>query len=374
MPDDTKRSYDAVADDYAERISDELDGKPLDRALLDALIELADGGGVADIGCGPGHVARYLRRKNTKTIALDLSPAMAAIANRHTPAAAADMTALPIKDKRLAAIISLYAVIHLDEHQRAAAYREFARTLQPGGTALIAFHTSDAEIPIGGAKTFTQWWGHDVALTVQVPRPGTRDRQTEPRRAHPHRTPGEAVGRRRTSEPAQLPRRPAAVAGRLSRFTIRRSHLVEQFGQQLPFTVVQPHEQPLPRLDTSSRHLALQVLPLGGQTHQDGPAVVRVNGPLHQAGLLQRVNQTGRGSRDDAHPGRQLAHPPRAVAARDQTQHPLLGRGQPQGRQRLHRRPTEPVRGSHQPFDQLGVAHAHRNLLARRAREQIRPA
>ena len=167
MPHDTRRSYDAVAEDYADRISDELDGKPLDRALLEAITELADGGVIADIGCGPGHVARHLRRRNTRTIALDLSPAMATIANRNTPAAAADMTALPIKDNHLAVIVALYAVIHLDERQRAAAYREFARTLQPGGSALIAFHTSDAEFPTGGAQTFTQWWSHDVALTFR---------------------------------------------------------------------------------------------------------------------------------------------------------------------------------------------------------------
>ena len=48
-----KSSYDAVAAEYAERISGELEGKPFDRALLD---EIAAGatGLICDLGCGPG--------------------------------------------------------------------------------------------------------------------------------------------------------------------------------------------------------------------------------------------------------------------------------------------------------------------------------
>ncbi len=74
------------------------------------------------------------------------------------------MTALPIRSGTLAAIVSFYAVIHLGVAGRAAAYREFARTLRPGGYALIAFHTSDQDTPTGETKTLTQWWGHEVAL------------------------------------------------------------------------------------------------------------------------------------------------------------------------------------------------------------------
>ena len=59
--DATQAGYDAVAEEYAERFFDELAAKPLDRALLDCLAELTRGlGVVADIGCGPGQIARYL--------------------------------------------------------------------------------------------------------------------------------------------------------------------------------------------------------------------------------------------------------------------------------------------------------------------------
>jgi ubiquinone/menaquinone biosynthesis C-methylase UbiE len=59
VPDD----YDEVAETYAERLGDELAGKPLDRALLRAFAEqLAAGapGVVVDVGCGPGHVTAFL--------------------------------------------------------------------------------------------------------------------------------------------------------------------------------------------------------------------------------------------------------------------------------------------------------------------------
>jgi 2-polyprenyl-3-methyl-5-hydroxy-6-metoxy-1,4-benzoquinol methylase len=51
-----------VADEYVQRIYHELDHKPLDRQLLDRFAASLQGlGPVCDLGCGPGHVARYLQ-------------------------------------------------------------------------------------------------------------------------------------------------------------------------------------------------------------------------------------------------------------------------------------------------------------------------
>jgi len=70
-------SYDRLADEYALRISGELQHKPLDRELLNRFVaEMAGRGEVCDIGCGPGHVARYLRDLGTSVFGLDLSPNM----------------------------------------------------------------------------------------------------------------------------------------------------------------------------------------------------------------------------------------------------------------------------------------------------------
>ena len=58
---DIRRSYDLLAERYSAQLGDELVYKPLDRALLGALIEqhLA-GTSFVDLGCGPGHVAAWL--------------------------------------------------------------------------------------------------------------------------------------------------------------------------------------------------------------------------------------------------------------------------------------------------------------------------
>ncbi|MEV5837043.1 class I SAM-dependent methyltransferase [Nocardia sp. NPDC052112] len=163
----TRHSYDRVADRYADELGDELRGKPLDRGLLEVFAELAGGGVVADVGCGPGHVAAYLAARGVRMIGMDLSPAMCGVARTSVAVGAADMTALPVRAQSLVGLVCLYAVIHLDRQQRAAAYAEFARVLRPGGHALIAFHTSDTDFPVGAAKTLTDWWGHQVDLTFR---------------------------------------------------------------------------------------------------------------------------------------------------------------------------------------------------------------
>ena len=53
--------YDRVAEKYAAAFFDELERKPFDRALLDRFAAAVAGRGrVCDVGCGPGHVGRYL--------------------------------------------------------------------------------------------------------------------------------------------------------------------------------------------------------------------------------------------------------------------------------------------------------------------------
>lgn len=166
----TRSGYDLVARSYADAIADELAGKPLDRALLQVVVELAASSGwVADLGCGPGHVTSFLAERAARVVGVDLSPVMCAIGRTTTslPFAAGDLTALPLRSGGLGAIVCLYAVIHLDTDARAAAYREFARCLRPGGHALIAFHVSDADVPAGGQTTLTRWWDHQVELTFR---------------------------------------------------------------------------------------------------------------------------------------------------------------------------------------------------------------
>ena len=81
-----RESYDRLAEEYTRRISDELQHKPLDRELLDRFTQQTKGRGeVCDMGCGPGHVARYLRDAGASVFGLDLSPGMVEQARKLNP-------------------------------------------------------------------------------------------------------------------------------------------------------------------------------------------------------------------------------------------------------------------------------------------------
>ncbi len=73
---DVRRGYEPVARAYREHLAGELAGKPLDRAFLDAFAERTAGALILDVGCGPGHVARYLASRGARVEGIDLSPAM----------------------------------------------------------------------------------------------------------------------------------------------------------------------------------------------------------------------------------------------------------------------------------------------------------
>jgi ubiquinone/menaquinone biosynthesis C-methylase UbiE len=140
-------SYDQIAHEYARRISDELQHKPLDQQLLRRLAEdLAGRGTVCDMGCGPGHVARYLRDAGAHVIGLDLSPRMLEQARRLNPDIAfleGNMAALDLPDATLAGIAAFYAIVNIPKESLPGVFREMQRVLEPGGLLLLAFHTGD---------------------------------------------------------------------------------------------------------------------------------------------------------------------------------------------------------------------------------------
>jgi SAM-dependent methyltransferase len=159
-----RATYDTVATAYDAALRDELAGKPVDRALLDALLELCTGI-VADVGCGPGHVTRYLAARHRAVVGVDLSPAMVEIARGAAPALSFEvgsMLDLPVADDAWSGIVAFYSIIHLTPAERARAFVEFARVLAPGGWVLVAFHVSAPGQPSGSGQHLDQWFGASV--------------------------------------------------------------------------------------------------------------------------------------------------------------------------------------------------------------------
>jgi SAM-dependent methyltransferase len=159
---DCQASYDSVADEYVRRIADELQHKPLDRALLDRFADATrERGPVCDLGCGPGHVSRYLKERGVNVAGYDLSPKMVEAARRLNPEIdfrQADLTALDHADEAWAGVLAFYSLIHVPRAEIADTLREFGRVLQPGGRLLLAFHIGDETLHLDN------WWEQKVNI------------------------------------------------------------------------------------------------------------------------------------------------------------------------------------------------------------------
>jgi ubiquinone/menaquinone biosynthesis C-methylase UbiE len=154
-PQDQERvraSYDAVAENYTDRVHDELRNKPLDRGLLQAFAEQLEsehgpGAEVCDIGCGPGHVGAFLAARGLTVGGIDLSPAMVERARTLHPEMTFEvgsMTALDVPDSRFHGIVAFYSIIHLSSDAEVRmALGEFHRVLRPGGLLLVAVHLGE---------------------------------------------------------------------------------------------------------------------------------------------------------------------------------------------------------------------------------------
>jgi SAM-dependent methyltransferase len=181
----TRTGYDRVAETYAARLFEELRSKPLDRALLSCVAEqVPDGLPVADVGCGPGHVARHLHTLGVRALGIDLSPRMIQVAHERTPEVpfkVGSMLALEAEDGAWGGIVALYSIIHLTEGDRSRAFGEFHRVLAPGGLLLLAFHVSPPPHleAVDGVVHLEEWWGRPVSLDFHFPDPDATKAQLE---------------------------------------------------------------------------------------------------------------------------------------------------------------------------------------------------
>jgi SAM-dependent methyltransferase len=164
-----RRSYDAVAEKYADGFRHELAYKPLDRALLACLIEQAGPGApIADLGCGPGHVSGWLASHGAAAVGIDLSASMIAVARREHPGVEfrqGDLLGLPAGDGEFGAAVALYSVIHLEPGELRRAFAEIHRVLRPSGRLLVAFHIGSE------VRHVTDWLGHEVDVDFRFLEP-----------------------------------------------------------------------------------------------------------------------------------------------------------------------------------------------------------
>ncbi|WP_435850214.1 class I SAM-dependent DNA methyltransferase [Streptomyces massasporeus] len=174
----TQASYDAIAEAYAAEHPDSLAGRPLERALLTAFVELVRAPGVpgkppvADVGSGPGYVTARLHEAGLPVFGVDASPRMVALARKAHPELrfhVGSMTALDLPDETLGGIVALYSIIHVPDDHLPAAFAEFRRVLLPGAPVLLGFQSGDED----GHRRLTERYGREITLDYYWRTPDT---------------------------------------------------------------------------------------------------------------------------------------------------------------------------------------------------------
>ncbi|MCW1967839.1 MAG: class I SAM-dependent methyltransferase [Anaerolineae bacterium] len=158
-------SYNAVAADYVNHVAGELAHKPFDRALLRQFIELTQGGQICDVGCGPGHITRFLRDSGANVFGCDVSPAMieqAQLLNPDLEFWLGDMRSLHLDDASLNGIVAFYSLVHTPHHELIDTLKQLKRVLKPQGYLLASFHLQDQRWQ---DNHLTEWWGRPVNVT-----------------------------------------------------------------------------------------------------------------------------------------------------------------------------------------------------------------
>lgn len=166
--DRVRAGYDRIAAEYAALRDHDSSLPFLQR--LDA--DLAPGSLVLDLGCGAGvPVDRWLIDRGHRVIGLDISDAMLDLARRNVPEAdyrRRDMAALADGEFAVDAVVSFFAMFHLDRRRHRDLLRRIRSYLPVGGSLLVTTGRSDWE----GEEDFLgvpmQWSHFDRAANRQL--------------------------------------------------------------------------------------------------------------------------------------------------------------------------------------------------------------
>jgi SAM-dependent methyltransferase len=110
-----------------------IEAPPL-RRLLDGLAP----GEILDAACGSGRHSAYLAERGHAVTGVDQSSEMLALASQKVPGGRflpGDLTALPLDDASVDAVLCALALVHVADIRRAIA--ELARVVRPGGRVVI---------------------------------------------------------------------------------------------------------------------------------------------------------------------------------------------------------------------------------------------
>ena len=139
--------YESSAESYAAMMDTEIELPIYSEILSRMALDIAHiTGPVVDTSCGSGHMlARYHERHDPTRplVGVDLSPGMVAISHARLGSRArvltGDMCNLEsLEPNSSAAVISFFAIHHLDPEKVPVALQHWYRILQPGGRLVLA--------------------------------------------------------------------------------------------------------------------------------------------------------------------------------------------------------------------------------------------
>ena len=149
MHEETRKSYNLAAEKYYEDFKDEMKQKEYDRAFLDGFSShFGPESIIWDVGCGPGHIARYVYDKGLNIFGVGISEKCVEAVRRENPGMlfqVMDMADLDLADESVDGIISFYSIIHTPKRFQPMLFREFNRVLKMGGRIAVVVKKGDTE-------------------------------------------------------------------------------------------------------------------------------------------------------------------------------------------------------------------------------------
>lgn len=177
MSAEVRGSYDAMSELYASLNLDALNHDTNARDWLAVFAKLAAPrhGFVADLGCGPGHIAHHLSELGLDVIGYDFSTGQIAQARTAFPGSefhVGDLAALDVADSSIGGIVSRYSIIHIAPSLLSDVFAEWVRVLEPEAPVLVSFFGSLS------VETHGTPFDHRVATAYEL-FPGTVARQLQ---------------------------------------------------------------------------------------------------------------------------------------------------------------------------------------------------